>query len=214
VTPCGTYLGGYTVDGEAMSLGIIALGPGRCGPRREEEAIQLTEALAMAARWRAVTGGLELLDEEGRVRVALAALGGGSLTGEWRVLRHADARGRLRTTSAEPAPTLSFGEAWLLTGRTGCRSFSGSYEMEGDRLLIAPVEVVGRPCEGGAGRREIQLLEALDGAVTWQRDGERLTLRAASGDPLVLAEALSASSPAPSPSASASPLTAPSSEPA
>ena len=52
-TGCGTYLGGYPVDGQAIRLGIISPGSGRCRQRLEDEAFGFTQALAAVTGWAA-----------------------------------------------------------------------------------------------------------------------------------------------------------------
>jgi heat shock protein HslJ len=210
-TRCGSYLGGYSVDGELIRLGIVARGPGRCRPRREAEAAGLTQALSVASRWRPrPDGGLEILDEAGRVRLVLAPDDAGQLTGAWHVVRHVASRGRLRDVTTSPGPSIVFGVDGKVEGSTGCRPFDGSYDGEGDRLLVAPIDVIGQPCDGPAGRRERQLLRAFDRTVAWKRDDDVLRLLDASGDPLVVAEPVGdVAAPSTAPSASASPSTAP-----
>jgi heat shock protein HslJ len=196
-TACDTYIGGYTFDDEALQIGIAARGPARCGRRRAEEASGLIAALTAARWWRAAAGDLELVDEASRVRVVLVTLEPGTLAGDWVVRRHQGGGGGLRPTPDDATPTLMFSDDQLVSGSTGCRAFSGSYSTEGDRLLIAPLDIVGLPCEGRAGRREEQFLGALYAVVTWQRDGDTLTLLDAAGDPLVEAELLTPSSASP-----------------
>jgi heat shock protein HslJ len=45
-TGCGTYIGGYTADGESIRLGVISKGSDPCRGRREDEAFLLLR------RWR------------------------------------------------------------------------------------------------------------------------------------------------------------------
>ena len=190
-TGCGTYIGGYTVDGQSIRLGVISKGPDPCGPRRTDEAFAFTQALAVATSWRASPGGLELLDENGQVRVALVRPGGEGLAGDWVVQRYALSGGRLQDALEGSPATISLGRDGQVGGSTGCRIFAGEYEAETDRLIIA-IDVVGLPCDGEERRQDRRIRAVFDSAVRWTRDGSSLLLRDADGE--LLAELVPATS--------------------
>ena len=190
-TGCGTYIGGYTVDGQSIRLGVISKGPDPCGPRRTDEAFAFTQALAVATSWAASSAGLELLDANGQVRVAMVRPGGESLAGDWVVQRYALSGGRLREALEGSEATISLGRDGQVAGSTGCRIFAGEYEAETDRLIIA-IDVVGLPCEGEERRQDRRLRAVFDAAVRWTRDGSSILLRDADGE--LLAELVPASS--------------------
>jgi hypothetical protein len=107
-TACGTYVGGYTVDGEGIRLGVISKGAEPCGDRRADADFALSQALALATKWAPSSDGLELLDDDGRVRVALARQAGGGMAGDWAVLRYARSDGDLEgvlETRQRPSPS-------------------------------------------------------------------------------------------------------------
>ena len=190
-TGCGTYIGGYSVDGQSIRLGVISKGPDPCGPRRTDEAFAFTQALAVASSWVASSSGLELLDENGQVRVALVRPGGDGLSGDWMVQRYAGAGGSLGEAPEDGPAIISLGQDGRVEGSTGCRTFSGEYEVETDRIIIA-IDVVGLPCEGEERRQDRRIRAVLDAAVRWARDGSTILLRDASGE--LLAELVPASS--------------------
>ena len=188
-TACGTYVGGYTVDGERIRLGVISKGAEPCGDRRADEDFALSQALALATKWAPSSAGLDLLDDDGRVRVALARQADGGVAGDWTVLGYARSGGDLGGVLEGTPATITFGADGLVAGSTGCRLFDGQYSAEADRIIIAPIDVVGLPCSGAERRQDRRLLELLDSAVSWQRDGAELTLRDASGGVLIESEA-------------------------
>lgn len=192
-TGCGTYIGGYTVDGGAIRLGVISKGPDPCGERRTDEAFAFTMALAAATNWVATTSGLDLLDDDGQVRVSMVRPGGGGLAGDWVMQRYARADGTLREALEGSAVTITLAEDGQVAGSTGCRLFGGQYEAETDRIIIA-IDVVGLPCEGEERRQDRRIRTILDTAVRWRRDGAAIFLRDTAGD--VLAE-LTPATPAP-----------------
>ena len=75
------------------------------------------------------------------------------------------------------------------TGDTGCRQLEGSYTVEADRIVIAPIVIVGLPCDGQdlrpLQRQDRRLLALLDEAVAWRRSGETLTLADGAGSAIL-----------------------------
>jgi heat shock protein HslJ len=184
-TGCGTYLGGYSVDGQAIRLGIISPGSGRCRERLEGEAFGFTQALAAVTGWAPGGRGLQLLDEEGRVRVSLERPLEASPAGAWLVERLARTRGELGPLLDGSQGSLVLADDGSFTGDTGCRQLEGRYTLEADRIVIAPIVVVGLPCDGQdlrpLQRQDRRLLALLDEAVAWRRSGETLTLADGAG---------------------------------
>lgn len=82
-----------------------------------------------------------------------------------------------------------FGEATLLlaqdgtvSGSTGCRSFGGSYALDGDDLVVADLLVDMRPCDAESAGQDGQVLGLLEGPLHVTVSGDRLTLmRGANG---------------------------------
>jgi len=188
-TGCGTYVGGYSVDGESIRLGVLSKGSEVCGRKRTEEAFAFSQALAAAATWAPGPSGLELLDERGLVRVVLERPSSGDVSGDWVVRSYARSNGKL----TEPLPgtelTAGFDAGGSVAGSTGCRFFDARYVLEADRIVIAPIDRVGLSCEGDEQRQDRRYRRLLGDAVLWQRSGDRLTLSDGNGTPLIELEA-------------------------
>ena len=75
---------------------------------------------------------------------------------------------------------------------TGCRLLEGGYESESDRIVIAPIETLGLPCEGDERRQERRLLLAIDEVVFWARGADELVLSDGSGAPQLILQPVSA----------------------
>jgi heat shock protein HslJ len=202
-TACGAYVGGYALDGSAITAGVMATGAESCGTRRREETSRLVQALLEVTRWQPGTGELLLLDAEGRVRVTLAELADASPVGDWLVRREVGRDGRLVELPAGEELALALDAAGTVAGSTGCRAFTGGYRVEVVRILIAPITLVGLPCEGpderSRRRQERRLLDLFDQVVEWQRSGTRLELLDAQGAVLLELEARAAVAPSPAP---------------
>lgn len=205
-TACGPFLGGYSVDGQAIRVGIISSGSGSCRQRLDDEAFGFTQALATVTGWAQGPTGLQLLDDEGRVRVSLERPLEGSPAGAWLVERLARPGGELGPVLDGSQVSLVLADDGSFTGDTGCRQLEGSYTVEADRIVIAPIVVVGLPCDGRdlrpLQRQDRRLLALLDEAVAWRRSGETLTLADGAGSAILELRAwssggLSVASPAP-----------------
>jgi heat shock protein HslJ len=82
--------------------------------------------------------------------------------------------------------TLRFGDDGRLMGDTGCNAFGGEYELDGDRLLVGPIDVTDMACDDGLMTQEEQVLGVLDsGEVALSVDGSSLTLTAPDGRALI-----------------------------
>jgi heat shock protein HslJ len=185
-TGCGVYYGAYLLDGETLAMRVISKGPDPCGPERTEEAVAFSVAVDAVAGWRPTADGLELLDEAGTVRLVLGRAAQPDLTGAWIAERLARPNGKLAAPPGEGPVTVRFDADGGVSGSTGCRFFEGRYEHESDRVVIAPIDTVGLPCEGAERSSERRLLRVFDEAVLWARDAGKLTLSDGFGSPLLV----------------------------
>ena len=79
------------------------------------------------------------------------------------------------STVGKPARLL-LGDDGTVTGSTGCRSFRGSWEQDGDRLVIGPVATPRIACSPETQPQDTHVLTVLDGPVAATLDGQALTL--------------------------------------
>ncbi len=184
-TGCGTYTGGYTLDEHDLGLGIISKGADSCDVPTTEEAVAYSVALEAVTSWQANDGGVDLLDDAGRVRVELMSADALGLVGNWKADGYARANGELLEPLADRPITIAFADDGSVLGSTGCRVLEGAYMSERNRVVIAPVETTGLPCEGDARRQERRLLAVFDAVVSWHRQGTTLVLADGSGAPLL-----------------------------
>jgi heat shock protein HslJ len=73
-------------------------------------------------------------------------------------------------------PTLLLAEDGTVSGSTGCRSFGGSYTLDGDELEIADLVVDLRACDEQSAGQDGQVLRLLEGPLRATVSGDRLTL--------------------------------------
>jgi heat shock protein HslJ len=72
-----------------------------------------------------------------------------------------------------------------LGGDTGCNSFGGDYEVEGDRLRVGQLAQTLIGCEDALAAQERHVLEVLEADPVWTIDGPSLELRTDDGRGLV-----------------------------
>ena len=85
-------------------------------------------------------------------------------------------------SSAAENANITFGADGTVSGNTGCNSFSGTYEVTGDTIVIdGNVAATMMACEADAQAFEQQFLAALTASATWERTGQQVTLRDGTG---------------------------------
>ena len=194
-TGCGDYFGGYTIDGERLGLGIISKGYGECGLKRVEEAVAFSVALDAVASWRPGVGGLELLDENGTIRVVLERPLHVDVTGDWLAQRYVRSNGAMTEPLTDAPITLSFHEDGSVGGSSGCRFLEGEYRGEGDNILIGPIDTVGPACKGDERKQERRLFDLFGEIVLWERAADELTFTDAFSGPLLVLAAAATTEP-------------------
>lgn len=203
-TGCGTFSGGYTVDGQAIRLGVVNTDTEPCRTRRADEAFGFTQALSAVTLWAAAPDGIELLDDAGLVRVRLQRSGAVSPAGDWLIARYALPDGDLGSAVEGSGAALLLAADGSVSGQTGCRTFEGSYLAESDRIVLAPTVIVGLPCEEDSGplvRQDRRLLAAFDAVVNWRHQGDRLEMLDGAGAVVLELVARPGAAASPSPAA-------------
>ncbi|MEW5829298.1 MAG: META domain-containing protein [Chloroflexota bacterium] len=84
--------------------------------------------------------------------------------------------------------TLTFGADGQVGGNMGCNSFSGAFELNGDKIEFGPITSTMMACEGSGMDQEAAAFNVLRETVTASFDGSNLTLTGPDGDVLVLAQ--------------------------
>ena len=86
-------------------------------------------------------------------------------------------------TPAEPDifATISFSADGNLKGNVGCNGFSGPYEVSGNELSTGPLMATLMGCESARMEQESAVLRLLNGRLSFESDGERLTITSEDG---------------------------------
>jgi heat shock protein HslJ len=177
-TGCNRFTGPYTVDGDSLEIGKIALTQIACEPPADAVERGYLDALARVARWRLDGADLVLLDEDDellRFRVA-------SPVGEWKATTILTG---IALTSPVPGSTITatFADDGTLTGSAGCNTYRTSFTTDRGGIVILPPSATKKSCDSPAGvmEQEAAYLTALPTAVHYRLDGGSLALLAADG---------------------------------
>jgi heat shock protein HslJ len=71
------------------------------------------------------------------------------------------------TTIADGPPTMSFGADGVVSGTTGCNTYTGSYKLDGSSITIGPLAMTLMLCQGAAGAQETAFSAAFQKASAW-----------------------------------------------
>ena len=173
-TGCNRYTGPYTLDGELLALGPLAVTLMACPPPRDAVERAYVAALERVAGWRVEDGGLSLLDASGDELLRFAPA---TLSGKWVVTAFLRGNG-VSSTLADTEITLAFGDDGMLVGSGGCNVYRAPYTADGGALEIAEPFTTRKAClePEGVMAQEAAYLEALPKAVRYRLDGGMLDL--------------------------------------
>jgi heat shock protein HslJ len=99
--------------------------------------------------------------------------------GEWRPSEMSAAE-----LPAQARMFVEFTPGGQITGSGGCNRFFGGYAIEGNTIKIGPIASTRKGCPGIT-PVEMRFFAALESATTFERDGDKLVLYDASGEPIV-----------------------------
>lgn len=179
---CNSYGGGIAIDGDSFEAGGLALTEIGCPPdvaeaeERFVEAIGEADTIARAGRTLTLTGP----DTELVFRL-VPPVDPEPLTGTTWVLESL-VQGALASSpvvSAEPA-RLTLDKDGTFEGTTGCRSFTGGWEVSGDVVAVTQMVFEGE-CKVGA-EQDSHVASVLGAGFRAKREGDLLTLTAEKGD--------------------------------
>ncbi len=123
----------------------------------------------------------------GILMLSLTACGGGNsapddpLNGtSWELMAY-------RKTKPIPGTTLTaMFEDGQVSGSAGCNSYSGSYQVNGDKITVGPTAITEMACmePEGAMEQEMTFMELLTNAQTFQLTDEQMQIFRADGEAL------------------------------
>jgi heat shock protein HslJ len=177
---CNDYTGGYTVDGDKLTIGPLAATKKACGPAESAVETVFLAAMGRVATY-AVTGdSLELKTAEAKVGLKFTATQAASLTRtRWVATGVNNGTGGVTSVVADTTLTAIFGEGGTVAGSGGCNDYNGSYASDASTIKIGPLATTRKLCNTPAGvdDQETQFLAALQAATKYTIAGSKLELR-------------------------------------
>ena len=183
---CNNYMAGYTVDGDAITIGPAASSMMMCAEPEgvmEQETAYLT-SLTTAATYSIQGDQLELRTADGALVASYVAVVPQSLTGvTWQAVSYNNGNQAVVGIIEGTTITAIFGEDGSLTGSAGCNNYVTSYTVDGDAITIGPAASTRKMCvePEGVMEQEMAYLTALTTAATYSIQGDQLELRTADG---------------------------------
>lgn len=189
---CNNYTGSFESGDGTLKVGPLASTQRACvapeGIMEQEQ--QYLTALQSAATFELNGGILTIRNAEGATQVVAIPYTPPALAGSsWDVVNVNNGKQAVVTLVPDSKITLNFGADGQVSGNSGCNTYSGSYEANGDKLKVGPLASTRMFCESPAGAmdQEQQYLTALQNAATFDISGGTLTIRDAEGAMQVVA---------------------------
>jgi len=187
---CNRYSGSVTLDGDELTMLEVAVTEMAC----MEDGVMEAEAAYLAAfttvdRWAFDGDTLTLTGPDAELVFARQApVEDAALVGTtWQLAELISGDGPdAAVSSTWTDAELVLGADGHLSGSTGCNRVMGSFELDGEVLVLGPLATTRMACtDDGAAEQERQVLAVLDpGPLTVELEGDRLVLRAPDGSAL------------------------------
>lgn len=171
---CNRFTSSYTVDGSAMTIGMIATTQIACLPPLDTVEQAYLAALGKVAGWQAGADGLVLSDSGGAEILRYTAA---TIVGDWEV--NAFLRGTgFSTPVAGTKLTTNFAADGSMSGSGGCNRFTGTYTADAGKLTITPPASTKKLCPEPKDvmAQEAAFLAVLPTATRYELSGKTLDL--------------------------------------
>lgn len=179
-SPCNTLSGTWTDDDGALGLELGPMTQMACAdPAVQAQETAITTGFSKVTAAEKGDGTLTLTGDGVTFRFVSGPEG---LVGSYDVTGVNDGNGAVVSSALTEALTVDFAADGLVRGFDGCNSFTTSYELDGASLSIGPdttTTLIG--CPGNVTALAGEFNNALRAVATWERNGEVVSLRDASG---------------------------------
>jgi putative lipoprotein len=181
---CNRYHGSYTLGGESgIAIGPLASTKMACAEAElmtQEQ--QFLAALAASVTYERAPQGLTLMDATGMITVTLGATAEQPYLGDWTVTGINNGREAVVSPILGTELTATFSAEGVVSGSSGCNSYSGPYAVDGTAMSIGPLASTLMACASDElNAQEQEYLAALQRVATWEAEGSSLVLRDAGG---------------------------------
>jgi heat shock protein HslJ len=180
-TGCNTFNGSYTQQGNTIRIGTIAATRMMCAQDVMAQEREFLKALESAVRWDVQGDRLDMHRADGERALEASPEAAAALTGSWNVTGFNNGRQGVVSPIISSPITLSFADG-RVSGRTGCNTFNGSFTQQGNSIKIGTIAVTNMMCAQDVMAQEREFLKALESAVRWDAQGNRLDMHRGDGE--------------------------------
>lgn len=181
-TGCNRFTARWVQDGRGLSITVGAVTQAACATDelQSQEAAYL-RALGSVDSADATANALTLSAADASATLEFDAAISDLAGSAWEATGINNQTGGVESTALTSSVTAEFSENGLVTGFSGCRDYTGTYETDGEALSIADVTLDGPDCEGDVSALEADYVAALANAATFSIEGSTLNLRDTGG---------------------------------
>ncbi len=177
---CNRYSGTYTASGTNLKItSPLASTRMACEQTIMDQETAYLNALAEVKSYSISGDQLTLSNAAGQNILAYHAQSQDLSGTSWQVISYNNGKQAVVSVLNDTFVTLEFGADGALSGKGGCNTYSGTYKVTGDQIVVGPLISTKMACNSPAGvmDQETQYLSALQGAASYQIDGTGLDLR-------------------------------------
>ncbi len=177
---CNTYSAPYKAEDGKLTIGMAVSTMMMCSqPIMDQESAYL-KSLRTAASYKIEGDRLTISDAQGATVLTFQVEKPGPLIGgTWLMTAYNNGKGGFQSAMADIKVTAVFDEKGKLTGNGGCNTYSAPYTVDGNKIRIGPVASTRMACPQPVMDQEAAYLKALESAVTYKIDGDKLSMRTA-----------------------------------
>lgn len=180
---CNRLAGGYTIDGDRLTLSPMAGTMMACPPPAMGVEKAFHKAFTGTLGFRLADGVLSLTPAaESAPTLVFAAAPPPRLDGVvWEVTGYNNGRQAVVSPKVDTRITVTFADG-AVSGSAGCNTFRAGYTVNGDRIAIGAPATTRKHCGDEVMAQEREFLAALQSATTWTIDGRMLDMHRADGE--------------------------------
>jgi len=173
---CNSYGGTFELDGSTVTFSNLAMTEMACMPEETMVAEQLFGSGLTMANTLTLDGSLVLSGPGVELNFdALEPVADAELTNAVWVLDGLIQGDAVSTPVAGSNATIEFFTDGSVLGDTGCRPFSGQYQINGAEVVVTELAADGHECEPDMAEQDNRVISALEGTFRVEIDGGRLT---------------------------------------
>jgi len=177
---CNDYTGGYTLDGDKLTIGPLAATRKACGPAETVVETAFLAAMAKVATYAVTGGSLELTTTAGKVGLKFEPTEPTGLSKTpWIATGVNNGKSAVSSVIAGTTLTANFGDKGTVAGSGGCNDYNGPYTSGTSTIKVGPLAATMKACAGpdGANEQETQFFAAMEAATRYTITGSKLELR-------------------------------------